>query len=79
MAPGMQIFIEGSLTVIVVLKEEAPKQMGPGATAKSKQGFVSEKKGAHSESLTTETVMLWGGRVRTFNPSMLKAEASVAL
>lgn len=41
----MQIFIEGSLTVIVVLKEEAPKQMGPGATAKSKQGFVSKKGG----------------------------------
>lgn len=78
----MQIFIEGSLTVIVVLKEEAPKQMGPDATAKSKQGFVSEKKGAHSESLTTETVMLWGWEeegVHTFNPSTLKAEASVAL
>lgn len=58
----MQSFIEGSLTIIVVLKEEAPKQMGPGATDKASKALYQKKKGgAHSESLTTETVMLWEG------------------
>lgn len=41
----MQSFIEGSLTVIVVLKEEAPKQMGPGATDKAGKALYQKKKG----------------------------------
>lgn len=40
----MQSFIEGSLTVIVVLKEEAPKQMGPGATDKAGKALYQKKK-----------------------------------
>lgn len=57
----MQSFIEGSLTVIVVLKEEAPKQMGPGATDKAGKALYQKKRGAHSKSLTTETAMLYKG------------------
>lgn len=40
----MQSFIEGSLTIIVVLKEEAPKQMGPGATDKASKALYQKKK-----------------------------------
>ena len=74
----MQIFIEGSLTVVVVLKEEGPKQMGPGATAKSKQGFVSEKRGLIPK-VSPQRLSCSGEGGCTFNPSTLKAEASVVL